>query len=87
MKKRLAERVGIDRVPLTIYPPEETADTLLLSKRSRLFVNTVGAQIGSDVLANEPAEQQVVTQLLHQHPLAANRVENLPQLCPQQSVE
>lgn len=30
-----------------------------------------------DDLANEPAEQQVVTQLLHEHPFTAQRVEQL----------
>lgn len=34
--------------------------------------------------ADEPAEQQVVIQLLHQHPLASNRVQHLQQQRPQQ---
>ena len=33
---------------------------------------------------HEPTEQQVVLELLHQHPLAANRVEHLKQQGPQQ---
>ena len=37
-----------------------------------------------DGQADEPAEQQVVAQLLHEHPLAAQRVEQLQQLCPHQ---
>ena len=36
------------------------------------------------VQADKPAEQQVVVQLLHQHPLAANRVQHLQQQGPQQ---
>ena len=35
---------------------------------------------------DEPAEQQVVIELLHQQPLAANRVEDLKQLRPQQTL-
>ena len=43
------------------------------SSRSRFFVNTVGCHTGSFAReADEPAEQQVVLQLLHQHPLAAH---------------
>ena len=34
--------------------------------------------------AHEPAEQQVVVELLHQQPFAANRVEDLQQLRPEQ---
>jgi hypothetical protein len=35
---------------------------------------------------HKPPEQQVVVHLFHQHPLAANRVEDLQQYCTQQSL-
>ncbi len=37
-----------------------------------------------DLQSDEPAEQQVVVELLHQQPLAANRIEHLQQQRPEQ---
>jgi hypothetical protein len=67
------------------HPPEETPGDLLIQqavailaeyrRRPDRFVH---------IHADEPAKQQVVVQLLHQQALAANRVEDLQQLRPQQ---
>ena len=38
------------------------------------------------VHAHEPAKQQIVVQLLHQQPLAPNRIEDLQQQGPQQTL-
>ena len=55
------------------------------SSRSRFLVNTVTSQIASSTPEpDEPAEQQVVVQLLHQLALRAHRVERLQQQGPQQ---
>ena len=50
------------------------------SRRCRFLLNTVTSQIGIiHVQPYEPAEQQVVVQLFHQHPFAAHRVQHLKQ--------
>jgi len=57
------------------------------SSRSRFLVKTVGTQIGSSISQpHEPAEQNVVIELLHEQPLTANRAEQLQQLRPVQAL-
>jgi hypothetical protein len=67
--------------------PEEAAGDLLIQEPVAI--------LGEDrrrpdrlvhVHPDEPAEQQVVIQLLHQQPLAANRIEDLQQLRAKQAL-
>ena len=60
--------------------PGTSLATSASSSRSRFFVNTVGTHTGIvDPEADEPAEQQVVVELLHQLPLGADREKGLQQ--------
>jgi hypothetical protein len=58
--------------------PKKFSAMACFSSRSRFLVTTIGTHVAFvHAHAHEPAEQQVVIQLLHQHPLAAARVEDL----------
>ena len=67
--------------------PEEAAGDLLVEQAVPILREDRGAP---DRLVHlhpdEPPEQQVVIQLLHQQPLAANRIEDLEQLGAQQAL-
>jgi hypothetical protein len=65
---------GIPRVIRRLAGRVPTPETLLA--RPRLQQRAVDGEM--------PAEQQVVLQLLHQQPLAPNRIESLQQECTQQ---
>src|SRR5215471_11067514 len=52
------------------------------SKRSRFLVKVVASQTRSSIF--NPTKQQVVLQLLHQHPFTAHRVKHLQQQGSQQ---
>src|SRR5579872_6970586 len=54
--------------------------TSCVSSRSRFFGKTVGTDRFVHLEAYEPAKQDVVVELLHEQPLAANRIKDLEQL-------